>query len=554
MEEMEYDDAGIEDEDQSEQENPAALGENNDAIAIINENVDIVETADTNTTNQNTAAIDIQKDILQIENQTEYIANNSDSENDESCPICMDEFTNSGEHRICCLRCGHLFGHSCILRWLQTSCTSATRRCPQCNKKAAVRDIRMLYAKRLKPVDTTEVDKLKKQLSTVIVEKNMLEIEIMRLNTKQKLYDQQLASMKERIKVLESQTANQSFRLLSHNATMSGNKKFHLERSIEICKDDGCRVLDYNPSFRILVASQKSTNNLFPGYGIKIIDAESFQLRQFICLHSKAIRDISFHPTQESTLLSVGFDKNAKILNIQNNKELHSYQTDFPLWSCCWSGENPNTFLAGAQNGSIMQFDIRQTSGAVDVMENSGDKSPVVSLAKVPPSVDSGICRGGFIACRLNSCCAYEQRDGKFVSKQIFGEGPFFSVCYDAENNHALISCRPNKRQPNARHIVCTIDKGSEETILCNVVHTFNAGNSQHLLSRPCYIYIENDTCVAAHQESSNSIPVWSLSTGKQIYNISVSDPIVDLCPFKAHNTLFLATLSTKKLRLYNYA
>ncbi|XP_017763860.1 PREDICTED: E3 ubiquitin-protein ligase RFWD3-like isoform X2 [Eufriesea mexicana] len=476
----------------------------------------------------------------------------SEVDSDQSCPICMDLWTSSGDHRLCCLRCGHLFGHSCILRWLQNSCTSANRRCPQCNRKAAVKDIRMLYAKKLTSIDTTELDKLKEQLHSVTSEKNHIEMELSKYNLRQKLFEQQITSMKNRIFELENQQSKIDIHT-HQNISKHMIKKFHLERSIEICKDGGCRVLDYNPWFGFLVVSQKSSSTLFSGYGIKKIDSDKFQPRQFIFLHNQVIRDVTFNTTQQSLLLSVGFDKCAKLMDIQNHIVMHTYQIDFPLWSCCWSGNNSNMFFVGAQNGSITQFDIRQTSGAIETIDNPGDRSPVVSLATVPCNPGSGISRGGFIACRLNTCYAYEQKDSKYIPKQIFLEGPFVSVCYDEKNNHTLISSRPNARQPYARHIVCTIEKGNDESTICNVVHTFHAGNSQQLLSRPCYINIENDTLVAAHQESISSISLWSTSTGKQVNSLPVSDPVVDLCAVDINSNLFLATLSSKKVRIYNH-
>ncbi|KAL2747592.1 E3 ubiquitin-protein ligase RFWD3-like [Vespula maculifrons] len=480
--------------------------------------------------------------------------NENTDDSDQSCPICMELWTTTGEHRLCCLRCGHLFGRSCLLRWLQVSCTSSNRRCPQCNRKAAVKDIRMLYAKKLVCIDTSELEIMKNQLSTVTAEKNRIEIELSKSNLRQKLYEQQLTTMKNRIAELQNQlsTTKSDFnRCQSVSANTS--TKFHLEHSLEICKEDGCRVLDYNHWYGLLAVSQKSGNPLFTGYGVKKIDVENFVPRQFLFLHSQAIRDISFHPSQQSILLSVGFDKSAKLIDIQNNTIMHSYTTDFTLWSCCWSGDDSNIFFAGAQNGSIIQFDIRQTSSPVGLLESPNDRSPVISLATVPAYAECGISRGGFIACRLNSCNAYELKESTYIPKEINLQGPFVSVRYDKKNNHALISCRPNERLPQARHIVCSIEKGNDEMVLCNIVHTFNAGNSQRLLSRPCHISVENDTLIAVHQESINSIPFWSISTGNQVHTLPVSDPIIDMCSFKINDNVYLATLSARKLRMYKH-
>jgi len=479
----------------------------------------------------------------------------SDVDCDQACPICMEQWTNSGEHRLCCLRCGHLFGHSCILRWLQHSCNSTNRRCPQCNKKAAVKHIRMLYAKKLTAIDSTEYDNLKKDLINVSAKKDHLRMELKQTNTRLKVYEEQMTCMKNRITNLESQISRININVGQNASSLPASRKFYLEQSVEICKEGGCRVLDYNPWYKFLAVSQKSTSTLFNGYGIRKMDCECFNLRQFIFLHTQAIRDVTFHSTQQTILLSVGFDKCAKLMDIQNNMILHTYPTEYQLWSCCWSGVNPNIFLTGAQNGTITEFDIRRTSCAVSTLEDNTDKSPVVSMATVPPNPGSGISRGGFIACRLNTCFTYEIKDAFYLSKQMFLEGPFVSVRYDEKNHHCLISSRPNSRQPHARHIICTIEKNmsDEETVTYNTVHTFQAGNSQQLLSRPCYLSMENDTLVAAFIESGSSLSLWSVANGQKLHNLPVSDPVMDLCSFNVNNKLFLTSLSAKKLRLYNY-
>ncbi|KAL6273654.1 hypothetical protein ACE6H2_024346 [Prunus campanulata] len=58
------------------------------------------------------------------------------------CPICLDAWTNDGDHRICCLPCGHVFGMSCITKWLQSR---NSRKCPQCNQKYKMKDVRKLF-------------------------------------------------------------------------------------------------------------------------------------------------------------------------------------------------------------------------------------------------------------------------------------------------------------------------------------------------------------------------------------------------------------------------
>ncbi|XP_025160217.1 E3 ubiquitin-protein ligase RFWD3 isoform X2 [Harpegnathos saltator] len=518
------------------------------------EEAEEAEDAHENLSNDDNAQNNVEKHIYagssQEDKKNVKLNESNIEDSDQACPICMEQWTSSGDHRLCCLRCGHLFGHSCILKWLQC-CVSANRRCPQCNKKAVERHIRFLYAKKISSKDTGELEKIKNDLHNVTAEKNNIQTELAQYKIRVNIYEQKVASMKNRIIELENQQIEINTHMNQNVSSLSA-KKFHMERSIDISKDGECRILDYNPWYNILVVSQKATNILFTGYGVRRIDPTNLQAKQFIYLHSQAIRDITFHSMQPSLLLSVGFDKCAKLMDIQNNMVLHTFQTESPLWSCCWSGDNSNLLLVGAQNGSITRFDIRQISSPVDTLSGQSDRSPVVSMATVQPNPGSGIGRGGFIACQLNTCYAYESKNSNYLSKQVFLEGPFISVCYDEKSKHALISSRPNARQPYARHAVCTMERGSEEVIMCSVIHTFNAGNSQKLLSRPCHIYTENDTLIAAHQEASSNISIWSVTSGKQLQILPVSDPVMDLCSFTVHNDLLLASLSSKKLRLYN--
>lgn len=50
-------------------------------------------------------------------------------EEGDGCIICLEAWTTAGEHRLAALRCGHLFGFTCIQRWLKTKGPAA--KCPQ---------------------------------------------------------------------------------------------------------------------------------------------------------------------------------------------------------------------------------------------------------------------------------------------------------------------------------------------------------------------------------------------------------------------------------------
>ena len=57
--------------------------------------------------------------------EEEAETNDDDDEDDDdgaSCPICFEPWTNSGDHRIASLKCGHFFGKACIERYTKYLC------------------------------------------------------------------------------------------------------------------------------------------------------------------------------------------------------------------------------------------------------------------------------------------------------------------------------------------------------------------------------------------------------------------------------------------------
>ncbi|KAM3017102.1 hypothetical protein FF2_001027 [Malus domestica] len=60
------------------------------------------------------------------------------------CPICMEAWESQGDHQVSCLPCGHVYGLSCIRRWIQQH-GGIVAKCPQCNSKYNLKDIIKLF-------------------------------------------------------------------------------------------------------------------------------------------------------------------------------------------------------------------------------------------------------------------------------------------------------------------------------------------------------------------------------------------------------------------------
>ncbi|WUR03360.1 E3 ubiquitin-protein ligase RFWD3 [Vairimorpha necatrix] len=126
-----------------------------------------------------------------MSNDVSDINNSIKEEEGVTCPICFGEYTSSGDHRIASMKCGHLFGHSCILEWF------GKRKhvlCPVCSSKCLKSQIRLIFSSKVVALNTEKEHKLIEQYLTEFNAKNKLleeisalktELEILKLNTKQ---------------------------------------------------------------------------------------------------------------------------------------------------------------------------------------------------------------------------------------------------------------------------------------------------------------------------------------------------------------------------------
>ncbi|XP_034202672.1 E3 ubiquitin-protein ligase RFWD3-like isoform X2 [Prunus dulcis] len=76
------------------------------------------------------------------------------------CPICMESWSSQGDHQVSCLPCGHVYGMSCISKWIQ-QCGGTSAKCPQCNTKYKLKDIIKLYASPVVVLDESLQKKVK---------------------------------------------------------------------------------------------------------------------------------------------------------------------------------------------------------------------------------------------------------------------------------------------------------------------------------------------------------------------------------------------------------
>ncbi|XP_026413026.1 uncharacterized protein LOC113308785 [Papaver somniferum] len=77
---------------------------------------------------------------------------NGNDENVVCCSICMNPYSSLGDHQVSCLPCGHLYGFSCIQRWIKHSKQRCSQR-PICKQMCEMKDVVKLYVSWLPVVD-----------------------------------------------------------------------------------------------------------------------------------------------------------------------------------------------------------------------------------------------------------------------------------------------------------------------------------------------------------------------------------------------------------------
>lgn len=326
-----------------------------------------------------------------------------------------------------------------------------------------------------------------------------------------------------------------------------------MDKSLDVCKDGGCRVLHYNTNLDIIAVSMKTPNvNFFGDFGVRQINMSTYKPLSFLPLHKGAIRDIRYHTTND-LLLSASLDKTVKVSSCQSNTNsiVCSYTTDSQLWCCCWDALNSNIFYVGNNLGSVTSFDMRQTNESLSTINAPDGNSPIMSIVSVPSSPGQAMPHGGIVFCKLNSVWAVPEGDS--VPKQLPFEGPFNSMTYKLETKLLLISARPNARLTKHRHILCDVGQKTEITAASNVLWSFEGGSVHKQINRSCFISHKSDY-VAAYEEANKKVFLWSITTGKKVAALPAYHSVLDLCPIQKQDYSALLSLSDKKLEIFKFS
>ncbi|XP_037935321.1 E3 ubiquitin-protein ligase RFWD3-like [Teleopsis dalmanni] len=488
-------------------------------------------------------------------------ANTSDIDLDEedgiTCPICLEHWEMSGEHRLVSLKCGHLFGNSCIRRWLnESSKQSGHKLCPQCKTKATYKDIRCLYAKRLRAIDRSEEYSLREKVKQE-------ECLILNLKTELSTYKLSVSLATKKIESLEADNnrlkeilrkggvINSSSTYSSNNVRCLPTYKLFLDRNIEICKESGCRVMINADKNSSLIVSQKSSQSLFPGYGVRFIDTQTFRTSNFLHTSAKLVRDISLNFSQH-VLATASMEIKTKIYDIRTRHltMMLSASDNSLSWACAMDySEREHFIYIGGNLGSTFIYDMRFPSAVLDEIKNEGDCSPVINVCPIP--ANKYFPNAGFVVCKLRSVWfhEYESSDGTVKSTRFDIEGPFISMKYDDRNDTLLISARNNARYTCARYILGRLEK-IDETPVFNTIVSFYGSKASPVMTRSTQIGLTENTLVAGYLQDVKMLALFDEKRSQRIHSMPVSEIVYDICAIYGSDP-YLAALTETKCRIY---
>ncbi|KAI6221397.1 hypothetical protein M3Y99_01552200 [Aphelenchoides fujianensis] len=350
--------------------------------------------------------------------------------NDEGdcCTICFCEYDASGEHRLVCLKCGHLFGKSCIERWLKVE---KNNKCPTCKSTAKPGDIRAIFAK-FSSGDNTEMFNLKLQLKSEKTEKEQLQI---RLAT----VEQKLLTTEQ--KLLMTEREFETFRALHTPVIFAPKSKVQIlvAASVMISPSAMAKGLSFSPAGVFLVAGcempGKPSGFSHGFYQLSLVGGKPGGGNRFTA-HSQQVRQVRACPFNERFVASIGDDQMLIIRDVTQPK-INVPQQKFKLLNhpFCLAWMSEVDLVVGLKNGRVLKYS--RTSPEFEDLTDGEGMTSIISLHYDPDHRTLFICTPRQIS-------AY--REGRMIKLVDSGDrkSRFAGAHYDPELCCFLVTIPPN--------------------------------------------------------------------------------------------------------------
>lgn len=460
----------------------------------------------------------------------------------------------SGDHRLSSLKCGHFFGDSCLRQRLKENTGQfVVKVCPECKTKARERDIRYLYAKRLKVIDRSEEFRIKEQLNQERLKTQILEFELDSMKMSYNHVTQKMQSLEadnQSLKEILLRNGNTDAINLMDRTTFIRPVTYKLcvNRKIAISRKPCCRVMKYADRHSKLIVSQKG---FFPGYGLRLMNAPSFESSNYLYTSQKMVCDLSLSPDQN--LIAVASkERSSKLFDMRNFQSVTTFKpSKVPIMSCAISCKGSEyKLLLGSQRGSIFVYDSRNPGSVLHEYKTDRYSTAVNQIESVPQC--DLFPNGAFIICQVSSIWFYESNGNDTASTCLMSGENFISINYNSETRILLIQAGSCPNQPRVRHILGKLNK-VESIPNFQIDVTFYALTSSPVMVRSTQINLNSNTLVAAYIQDQKFISLYDANSEQCVQSTPVPEAkiIYDLCPIYTNDCTYLAALNKSKCFIY---
>ncbi|KAM4094333.1 hypothetical protein ACB094_06G187700 [Castanea mollissima] len=382
------------------------------------------------------------------------------------CSICMEPWASQGDHQASCLPCGHVYGMSCIITWIQ-QCHGHPAKCPQCNAKCISKDVRKLFASPVvvhdeglqKKIESlqTEIRSLKNERAGLLdVQDKLLDVQDNLLN--------ELQQVKKKQADLENATlggmGSKPLGFFSAKESWGENNRHHIDSNIgkqeilpcsfvlqQELAVEGATLFDMDASYQILILARRisgmgGTHMLNKINLICPHENEDIQLPKRI----RAIKDLRISPCGRLTLLA-SLGKKLSILSHGSNELVINY--DLP-------------------NGMLLTFDMRRTRNPLQCMVGLTSRPihTIYSLVNNPAFGQGAhklLTASSIGPCVWNTGCATER---PFLVPGLEDQGICMSLAYSPSSDDIVASYHPKILASNG----ATSSQSSQSSAALNTV------------------------------------------------------------------------------------
>ncbi|XP_049547571.1 E3 ubiquitin-protein ligase RFWD3 [Anopheles darlingi] len=489
--------------------------------------------------------------------ESQVVLQIQDEEDATVCSICLDDWTMSGDHRVVSLKCGHLFGMSCIKRWLRSN-PASQRNCATCKRNATMNDIRPIYAKAIRAIDNTREQELERSLNVLRRSETDLQVKVRLLEAEVEQLRQ--LGKQQRDMLLQFRGTDPPIEKPWPHGMQRTNPNYmlFLDKNIEISREPGCRAMAYAAKHQLLLISQKSGQGLFPGYAVRflsLVDQAGSKIGSTMWVSPKSIRDIAVDASDDLFACAT-MEATVKIFSVQlrSGQATITPAADACIWSCAFDKDRSGILYLGGHRGTVYVYNIRQPTECLEELKSGSTQNDLTAVIKICSLETTPILpHGGILVCKLKSVWLYAYTADQHLEPYLINvEGPFSSMSYSATNGIVMLTIRSTTDRPSVI-LLATLEKSGERYSL-NIQHRYEGSRVQTAMLRNAQIPVSaTDSLVASYLEDVRKLAIWGTHSGsRRLQQLPLVETIVDICPIIGEpGNLSLAALSDTRCRIY---